>query len=58
MRFHKLCGDCLDRMNSVGKESGAELINSSEIFVFLCSLFPPSLPNRLGGMDVDPVLRK
>ena len=32
MRFHKLCGDCLDRMNSVGKESGAELINSSVIF--------------------------
>jgi hypothetical protein len=33
MRFHTLCGDYLDTMNSVGKQSGMELINPSVIFV-------------------------
>ena len=32
-RFHKSCGDYLDRMNSIGKQSGMELINPSVISV-------------------------
>jgi hypothetical protein len=33
MLFHTPCGDCLDRMNFLGKQSGVELINPSVINV-------------------------